>query len=486
MKNNLIITQLTILIMAGILIFGCKKTTDESKLESISSAKKKLGLGGSYGTKSGCVDCVAGERMQTRSLAENSAVSEPIHRFNTFYNTDYLSVGVGGLRDVGKGQIRVAGTFPLGNVTKAYLYWNGLTNSSGVDDPKWNSKVTLNSTSVVGTNIGISSNNCWPTYRQSQSHRAEVTDIVKSAGSRTFTFSVSALGDMNPNGASLILFYSDGNSSNNRDVVLFEGNDAITGFYGYTWIANSPSDAIGWNFSLSGLNYTSGKVMMSLHVADGQPGEDGPIIINGFALPGMAETTNLFDGKSVPGGLYWDIVPIDISPSLSREVSSINVASKDIEDCYSLVVAAFNFPRGVVLPPSPTKVDFDYRPLNCPSTLLASSTGADEAAILGTSTFDINQVDLSTVKLNGITFKKSRIIDKTAPFNGTVSDCSTCSTLPPDGIKDLEFLFDRQLLLKTLGTVQNKQCIKITITGKLLPLYGSTSFIGEDYIVISK
>lgn len=481
MKTRQITKQLTILILSGLLIFGCKKTKDENSVDSVSSVEKKLSLTKGYGTKAGCVDCEAQDNTRMQSKAQITAANGPMHYFNTFYNTDYLSVGVGGLRDVGNGQIRVTGTFPLANVTKAYLYWNGVTNAQE-EDPKW---VTFNSTRMEGINIGISSSNCWP-YYNSRSHRADVTDIVKSATSRTFTFSAQPLSDLNPNGASLILFYSDGTSSNNRDIILYEGNEAITYFPGYPRIPNAPEDATGWNFTLSGINYTSGKVMMSLHVADGQAAEDGPLVINGIGLPGAQVTSHLFDGKSVPGGLYWDVVPIDITPSLSRGISSINVASSDFEDCYSLVVAVFNFPRGVVLPPSPVKVNFDYRPLRCPNTLLASGNGAEEAAILGTSTFDINQVDLSSVKLNGIPFKKSRIIDKTAPYAGTVSDCSTCSTLPPDGVKDLEFLFDNQQLLKTLGTVQNKQCIKVTITGKLLPLYGSIPFVGEDYIVISK
>ncbi|WP_170827323.1 hypothetical protein [Arcticibacter eurypsychrophilus] len=120
----------------------------------------------------------------------------------------------------------------MGNVNKAYLYWDGLSNSTEVDKPVWTSKVTFNSTGVIGTPIGISSSNCWP-YHQSQSHRADVTNIVKSASSRTFTFSAQPLSDLNTNGASLILFYSDGMSSNNRDIALYEGNDAITSFPGY-------------------------------------------------------------------------------------------------------------------------------------------------------------------------------------------------------------------------------------------------------------
>ncbi|WP_069660273.1 hypothetical protein [Arcticibacter eurypsychrophilus] len=100
MKTNPIFQKSTILLLSCILIFGCKNTTDENSVEAVSSAEKKLSLAKGYGTKSGCVDCDIKNSTQTQSRAQITATTEPIHHFNTFYNTDYLSVGVGGLRDV--------------------------------------------------------------------------------------------------------------------------------------------------------------------------------------------------------------------------------------------------------------------------------------------------------------------------------------------------------------------------------------------------
>ena len=56
-------------------------------------------------------------------------------------------------------------------------------------------------------------------------------------------------------------FFDDGDDSNNRDVVLFHGNDSN--------IAN-PFDADGWDVTLPGINYDTGAARMELHVSDGQ------------------------------------------------------------------------------------------------------------------------------------------------------------------------------------------------------------------------
>ena len=462
MKTTSIIKFLTILILSGVLFVGCKKDVNQNSAGSVSTTSQKQ-----------------------LSLAEAGATGHMTYR-NTFYNTDYLSVGTGGLRDIGYAQIRVIGTFPLSSVYKAFLYWHG--NSTIVEEVGKTMK--FNTNTITGTNIGITAPNnggdSGPEYEvNTQAYRADVTALVKASTSRYFK--VSDFGKMNPDGASLVLFYQDGDNSNNRDIVLYDGNDYNGEFPGYPGNPNAPFDPLGWDINLSGINYTSGKVIMTMHVADGQYYHDGTMFLNGVEM----NSRTLFEGNTVPGAIpgvvsaRWDIKQFDLGYWLRPDVKSLHVTLDDyFDDQLSLVVVVFNLPKGVA-PVNTIQVPFDYRPLRCPNTLRTSSS-AEEAAILGTSTFDVNKVDLSSVKLNGIPFKKSRIIDKSAPFSGTISDCSTCSALPADGIKDLEFLFDSQLLLKTLGTVKDKQCIKVTLTGKLLPQYGSTPFKGADYIVISK
>ena len=97
---------------------------------------------------------------------------------------------------------------------------------------------------------------------------------------------------MDINGTSLLVFYDDGNDANNRDVVLFDGNDSNVPGNGF--------DADGWNVSLPGINYTSGTAGMDLHVGDGQSFDDDDIILNGATT--LASGPAVFQGDSVPNG----------------------------------------------------------------------------------------------------------------------------------------------------------------------------------------
>jgi hypothetical protein len=103
---------------------------------------------------------------------------------------------------------------------------------------------------------------------------------------------------------------------------------------------------------------------------------------------------------------------------------------------------------------------------------------------LGTSTLNVSQIDKASIRINGIKPKESLIKDVTAPFTGNVKDCKTCIIAKPDGNKDLMFKFDIQQVGKSLGKVKLNQCIKITITGKMLEAYGGGEITGEDFIII--
>jgi hypothetical protein len=471
MKSKQLIKQLSIIIVSGILIFGCKKLADHdqnSEKPDLASETSKASIESLYGSHAACGPDV--------SAARSSTAKKVVNFSNTVFNTDYLSVGVGGMRDVGTGTLTVTGSFALSTVTRAYLYWHGVSNSS-TDVGK---KIKVNTSTVEGTSIGVSASNCWP-YTNSQAYRADVTSLVKSSGGRTFD--LSDFGELNPNGASLILFYSDGNSDNNRDIVLFEGNDSNAGFSGFPDNPNAPADPEGWDVLLSGLTYQPGNASIELHVGDGQPFTDDAIVLNGTQI---APTGAVFNGTTVPGGALWDIRSFDVASFLSPSATSLNITTGLNADCLSLIVAVINLPAGSAPPVVKIKVPFDYRPLCCPNKLVCSSKGAEEAAVLGTSSFDVTHIDLSTVKLNGVSFTKSSLKDKSAPFNGTVSDCSTCFIGKPDGITDLELSFNDQSLLKTFGNVKDKQCVKVTLTGNLLPQFGSTPIEGVDFIVISK
>jgi hypothetical protein len=263
----------------------------------------------------------------------NKAAANDIALFQTFFDTDVAVAGVGNMRNVGSGTITLGGV--SGTVTKAYLYWHGPTNSS---DLNANASVLVNGQPVVGTNIGLSNDNCWG-YSNSQAYRADVTSLVSSTGNGAYSLTGFGLGSVNTNGASLIVFFDDGNPGNNRDVVLFEGNDSN--------IDNS-FDAPGWNVTLSGINYTSGTAAMQLHVGDGQLWSDAPLILNALTL---AAEPQIFDGTSVPPGtdtMYglWDIKTFDVTSFLNPGPNTLSLTTGVAGDCLSLVVAAVDLPAG--------------------------------------------------------------------------------------------------------------------------------------------
>jgi len=263
-----------------------------------------------------------------------------IASYQTFFDTDVTAAGHGGIRGVGTGEeegsIHVAGV--SGTVTKALLYWHGPTDST---DPSANASVTFAGTPITGTNIGFSDDNCWD-YDNSQAYRADVTSLVTGNGDYALAnFIKEGVADIN--GASLIVFFDDGDDTNNRDVVLFDGNDSnIPNIY----------DDDGWNVTLSGINYTSGSASIDLHVSDGQSYDDDALVLNGTTT--LASTGAIFQGDSVPNGLsaeetdggLWDIKSYDVTADLTLGPNTLTLTTGVNFDCLSLVVAAINLPAG--------------------------------------------------------------------------------------------------------------------------------------------
>lgn len=276
-----------------------------------------------------------------KSIQPSAANLRSVAQNTTILNTDFVSAGVGGMRDIGTGQIILSGL--SGTVTRAYLYWHGVTNIA----TNVGGTIMVNSTFITGTNIGVSDNNCWG-YNNSQAYRADVTSLVTSAGNGTYN--LSNFGSLNPNGASLIVFFNDGDSTNNRDVVIFDGNDSNIFFAGITGNPNAPADPAGWNVLLSGINYNTGIANIQLHVADGQLALDDALKINNLQLVAAGP---VFQGNTVPGpvvgasgGNLWDIRSFNVTPFLTPGPNSLNLTTGQNSDCLGLIVALVDLPAG--------------------------------------------------------------------------------------------------------------------------------------------
>jgi hypothetical protein len=273
-------------------------------------------------------------------IAATSLPANVISYYTTIYNTNYASADLG-MRDVGAGTLSVTGI--SGTVTNSLLFWHGPTNST---DPNVNANVTFNGTNITGTNIGFSQDNFWNSLN-SQAYRADVTPLVTGNGSYALSNFQKPTAQIN--GAALFSFYDTGLTTGKRDVVIFNGNDSNFA---------SAYDPAGWDFTLSGINYTSGKAFLTLYVSDGQdfgPNDDGTLRVNGQALA----TGGIFQGSSprapgagVSNGSLTDVEQFDITSFLSPGMNSLEITlDAGFSDALSAVAALVDLPAGAAPPP---------------------------------------------------------------------------------------------------------------------------------------
>jgi hypothetical protein len=88
------------------------------------------------------------------------AGAEPIERARLFYDTDFVTVGAGGIGTAGTATFDVAGVD--GTVHTALLYWHGIDNGDEeVSDQIYdNGTIVFAGTQVVGTSLGDATTNC--------------------------------------------------------------------------------------------------------------------------------------------------------------------------------------------------------------------------------------------------------------------------------------------------------------------------------------
>ena len=144
--------------------------------------------------------------------------------------------------------------------------------------------MTFNGTPITGTNIGFASSNCWPAFDNSQSYRADVTSMV--SGNGTYSLANFTKVDADINGVALIVFYNDGNSSNDRNYVMFNGNDSNVA---------STFDPAAWDQTIAGVPYSGGSASLDFVVSDGQTFDDQDVVVNGTTV---AAGPAIFQGDS--------------------------------------------------------------------------------------------------------------------------------------------------------------------------------------------
>jgi hypothetical protein len=318
--------------------------------------------------------------------------AEPVSKANTFRGVDWTSAGVGG---IGTGSATITLTGITGTVQRAFLYWHGV-NFNNTGAPYADDTVTVDGTSVTGVSLGPSSTNCWGPGA-SRAYRADITDLI-SGNASVEVKDMTQSPDEEANGASIIVVFDDGNGTNDRDVVIYEGNDSN--------VADFPGEDEGWAATLTNIAYPGGVVSAETHVADGQTFDDGGVTVitddgTTVATNTFADNATLFDGNSVPdaggdiratNGSLWDIHRFDITSLFGPSGDyTLDLTSPLVGDCLGLVVLALDFEAGAIpalfdFPPTPTcgstlTVD-PGQPLNY--QVQASSAGPDPLSLTST------------------------------------------------------------------------------------------------------
>ena len=107
------------------------------------------------------------------------------------------------------------------------------------------------------------------------------------------------------------------------------------------------------------------------------------------------------------------------------------------------------------------------------------SKGVLPVAILGKEDFDVNAIDVVSIRLEGVAPIRSGYEDVATP-TVDANECE-CTAEGPDGFLDLTLKFDRQAIVNAIGEVADDEELILELTGTLRD---GTPIIGEDCIII--
>jgi hypothetical protein len=121
----------------------------------------------------------------------------------------------------------------------------------------------------------------------------------------------------------------------------------------------------------------------------------------------------------------------------------------------------------------------DIKPTICPNPVNVKSEGVLPVAILGSGDFDVNTIDVASIRLADVASIRSSFEDvATSVLDENECDCTTEG---PDGYIDLTLKFETQQILEALGDVSDGDELELNLTGVL---YSGVPIEGADCIVV--
>jgi sugar lactone lactonase YvrE len=159
------------------------------------------------------------------------------------------------------------------------------------------------------------------------------------------------------------------------------------------------------------------------------------------------------------------------------KIQRANLDGTDIED---LVTSGLVQPLYIALVTEPLlPISIDIKPRSCPNPVNVKSKGVLPVAILGAEDFDVNVIDVASIRLAGVAPIRSSYEDVATPVSDA-NECE-CSIEGPDGFPDLTLKFETQMIVEAIGEVNNGDELTLELTGVLSD---ETSIEGSDCIII--
>jgi len=188
---------------------------------------------------------------------------------------------------------------------------------------------------------------------------------------------------------------------------------------------------------------------------------------SGFALTNYIPV----DMSNIPGTWARYSLSFYIDPSLEGQLLQFGFLNQASNSAGTGI-----FYDNIAFGPAPLDVSLDIRPGGCPNPLNARTEGLVPAAVLGTVNLDVNDIDIASLRLEGLAPFLTGYEDVATPFGGEACGCTADG---PDGYFDLTLKFRAQDLVDAVGLPQVGERI-LTLTGTLLD---GTPIQGVDCVV---
>jgi hypothetical protein len=123
------------------------------------------------------------------------------------------------------------------------------------------------------------------------------------------------------------------------------------------------------------------------------------------------------------------------------------------------------------------------KPGGCPNPLNPKSKGVLPMALLGSSGFELSDIDVSSIEINGVSPLRYNYEDVGGPGTGTSEDCE-CDEGDEDGTVDLTLKFSTPDIVATLGSLASGDQVTVTLTGVMTD--GMAFEASECVVIVGK